>query len=217
MGFLVGLTTPSILPTEDTLPGRAEPIMEPQPHAVLGTPITGPWKEGQKSILIGLGCFWGVEHMYWETEGVEATSSGYAGGATPNPTYMEVCMGKTNHAEVVEVTYDPQKVSLRELVIMALESHDPTQGHRQGIDVGTQYRSAFYPRTAEEKAVIDELVEEYGAKLADAGFGDITTEVKLLSDTDAGEYYLAEDEHQQYLHKNPYATCPRNSTGVKCG
>mgnify|MGYP001940218564 FL=1 len=217
MSWLFG-PAPKIVDAQETLPGRAEPVLpEPQPHAVLGTPITGPWKEGQRSLLLGIGCFWGVEKMYWETDGVESTSVGYAGGNTPNPTYYEVCRGLTNHAEVVEVTYDPQRVSLEDLVVKALESHDPTQGYRQGNDVGTQYRSAFYPRTQEDKEVIEKLVERYADKLADAGFGETTTEVKLLGDTPSGQYYLAEDEHQQYLAKNPNGYCPHHSTGVKCG
>lgn len=148
---------------------------------------------------------------------MESTSVGYAGGNTPNPTYYEVCRGLTNHAEVVQITYDPQQVSLKELVVKALEAHDPTQGFRQGNDVGTQYRSAFYPETEAERVEIQGIVDSYAGKLADAGFGDTTTEVVVLSETDAGEYYLAEDEHQQYLHKNPHGYCPHHSTGVKCG
>lgn len=209
---------PKLVSKDQALPGRAEPILDnPQPHAVLGTPITGPWKEGQKSLIIAIGCFWGAEKMYWETEGVESTSVGYAGGITPNPTYYEVCRGLTNHAEAVQITYDPERVSLRDLVVKALEAHDPTQGFRQGNDVGTQYRSAFYPETEEERAEIQQLVDSYAAKLAAAGFGATTTDVTLLSETEAGEYYLAEDEHQQYLHKVPNGYCPHHSTGVKCG
>ena len=172
---------PALVSAEDALPGREEPILTtPQPHAVLGTPITGPWKDGQKSLLVAIGCFWGAEKMYWETEGVESTSVGYAGGTTPNPTYFEVCRGMTNHAETVQITYDPQRVSLRDLVVKALEAHDPTQGFRQGNDVGTQYRSAFYPETEEERQEIQQLVDSYAGKLADAGFGTTTTEVTLL-------------------------------------
>lgn len=130
---------------------------------------------------------------------------------------MSVCRGLTNHAEVVQITYDPQQVSLKELVVKALEAHDPTQGFRQGNDVGTQYRSAFYPETEAERVEIQAIVDSYAGKLADAGFGDTTTEVVVLSETDAGEYYRAEDEHQQYLHKNPHGYCPHHSTGVKCG
>ena len=156
---------PKLVAADDALPGRSEPIVDPAPHAVLGTPITGPWKDGQRSILIALGCFWGAEKMFWETEGVESTSVGYAGGTTPNPTYYEVCRGLTNHAEAVEVVYDPQRISLRDLVVQALEAHDPTQGFRQGNDVGTQYRSAFYPRTEEERAEIQGIVDSYAEKL----------------------------------------------------
>ena len=216
MGFLFA-PEPKLVDDTAALPGRAEPVLaNPRQHAVLDTPITGPWREGQKRVLIGIGCFWGAEKMFWETEGVESTSVGYAGGTTPNPTYYEVCRGLTNHAEVVEVVYDPQRISLRDLVVQALEAHDPTQGFRQGNDVGTQYRSAFYPRTEEERAEIQGIVDSYAKKLKEFGFGDTTTEVKLLSETDSGEYYRAEDEHQQYLHKVPDGYCPHHSTGVKC-
>ena len=195
---------PKIVAKTDATPGRDTPVLaDPQPHTVLGTPITGPWKDGQRSLLVALGCFWGAEKMFWELPGVESTSVGYAGGTTPNPTYFEVCQGMTNHAETVQVVYDPDKVSLKDLVVTALEAHDPTQGFRQGNDVGTQYRSAF--------------VDAYEPKLAEAGFGPITTEVRLLSETDSGAYYLAEDDHQQYLAKNPNGYCPHHSTGVKCG
>lgn len=208
---------PKIVPREKALLGRDEPILDPQPHAVLGTPVTGPWKPGQKSLIIGIGCFWGAEKLFWEMPGVESTSVGYAGGTTPNPTYYEVCGGMTNHAEVVQVVYDPAKVSLRDLVVRALEAHDPTQGFRQGNDVGTQYRSAFYVNDEAERAEVQSLVDSYAQKLRAAGYGDSTTEVTLLSQTDSGQYYLAEDEHQQYLFKNPHGYCPHHSTGVKCG
>ncbi|MDY3127037.1 MAG: peptide-methionine (S)-S-oxide reductase MsrA [Corynebacterium sp.] len=209
--------TPELVPAQRTLPGRAEPIVDaPAPHAVKQTPITGPWIEGQKSLLVGIGCFWGAEKLFWERAGVQSTSVGYAGGHTPNPTYYEVCSGLTNHAEVVEVVYDPQQVSLEELVVLALEAHDPTQGFRQGNDIGTQYRSAFYVREQGEKEVIAKLVDAYSSTLADHGFGPITTEVELLSETPAGEYYRAEESHQQYLAKNPGGYCPHHSTGIKC-
>lgn len=209
---------PQILPDERTAAGREESILpQPEPHAVLGTPITGPWESQQRSVLVGIGCFWGAEKMFWETEGVLATSVGYAGGNTPNPTYAEVCAGVTNHTEVVEITYDPEVISLRDLVVKALEAHDPTQGFRQGNDIGTQYRSAFYTNTEQEAAEIAALVDAYAPKLAEAGFGPVTTEVKPLDQTPSGEYYLAEDYHQQYLHKNPDGYCPHHSTGVACG
>lgn len=212
MAFFFG-RSPQLVAPADALPGRAEPVLAtPRPHAVLGTPITGPWREGQKRLLVGIGCFWGAEKMYWETAGVESTSVGYGGGVTPNPTYREVCSGSTNHVELVEVVYDPEQITLKELVRMALESHDPTQGFRQGNDVGTQYRSAFYTDTEEEAEQIRRWVAEYGQTLIGAGFGQITTEVATGVD-----YYLAEDEHQQYLHKVPNGYCPHHSTGIACG
>lgn len=212
MGFLFA-PTPKLVSPEDALPGRDTPILaHPQPHAVLETPITGPWNAHQRRILIGIGCFWGVEKMYWQKEGVESTSVGYGGGITPNPTYREVCTGKTNHVELVEVVYNPEIISLKELVRDALEAHDPTQGYRQGNDVGTQYRSAFYTDTEEEAQQIRAWIQQYGEQLRDVGYGDITTEVASGVD-----YYLAEDEHQQYLHKVPNGYCPHHSTGVACG
>ena len=199
------------------LPGRPEPILaNPREHAVLATPITGPWREGQKRILVGIGCFWGVEKMFWQRDGVESTSVGYAGGVTPNPTYREVCSGQTNHVEVVEVVYDPQVISLKEIVKTALEAHDPTQGYRQGNDVGTQYRSAFYTDTEEEAEQIRGWIRQYEEDLQSAGYGDITTEVASV-EADGVRYYLAEEEHQQYLHKVPNGYCPHHSTGVACG
>lgn len=212
MGFLFS-NTPSLVDASSALPGRPEPILvNPRAHAVLGTPITGPWREGQKRVLTGIGCFWGAEKMFWQLDGVEATSVGYGGGVTPNPTYREVCTGQTNHAELVEVVYDPAVISLKEIVKTALEAHDPTQGYRQGNDVGTQYRSAFFTDTEEEAEQIRGWIREYAADLKDAGYGDITTEVRAGAD-----YYLAEDEHQQYLHKVPDGYCPHHSTGVACG
>ncbi|WJY69024.1 peptide-methionine (S)-S-oxide reductase MsrA [Corynebacterium auris] len=212
MGFLFG-RTPELIDDDRALPGRSQPVLaNPRPHAVLGTPLTGPWREGQKRLLVGLGCFWGAEKLFWQMDGVESTSVGYGGGVTPNPTYREVCSGSTNHVELVEVVYDPERISLKDLVRAALEAHDPTQGFRQGNDVGTQYRSAFYTDTEAEAEQIREWVAEYGRQLSEAGFGAITTEVRSGVD-----YYLAEDEHQQYLHKVPNGYCPHHSTGVACG
>ncbi|WPF68559.1 peptide-methionine (S)-S-oxide reductase MsrA [Corynebacterium sp. 21KM1197] len=217
MGWLFS-STPELLAPQETLPGRAEPILErPHDHAVLGTPLTGPWREGQRSVLVGIGCYWGVEKMYWQMEGVESTSVGFAGGVTPNPTYREVCTGRTNHVEVAQVVFDPQRISLERIITAALEAHDPTQGYRQGNDVGTQYRSAFYTETEEDAALIRSLVQRYGEKLADAGFGPVTTEVSTLAETPAGAYYLAEEDHQQYLHKVPGGYCPHHGTGIACG
>ncbi len=217
MGWLIG-GTPALLEPGEALLGRVTPILaDPPPHAVLGTPLTGPWRAGQRSVLVGIGCYWGAEKMYWGLPGVESTSVGFAGGVTPNPTYREVCTGRTNHAEVVQVVFDPERVTLEEIVAAALEAHDPTQGYRQGNDVGTQYRSAFYTETPEEAARVREVVRGYGARLADAGFGPVTTEVSALAETPAGAYYLAEEEHQQYLHKVPGGYCPHHGTGIACG
>ncbi|AWB84873.1 peptide-methionine (S)-S-oxide reductase MsrA [Corynebacterium liangguodongii] len=212
MGFLFG-TTPELVDASRALPGRPEPVLaHPRPHAVLGTPITGPWRDGQGRVLVGLGCFWGVEKLYWQMEGVESTSVGYGGGITPNPTYREVCTGMTNHVELVEVVYDPARITLKELVKAGLEAHDPTQGFRQGNDVGTQYRSAFYTDSEDDAELVRGWVAAYGEQLAGAGLGPITTEVRAGVD-----YYLAEDEHQQYLHKVPGGYCPHHSTGIACG
>ena len=212
MGFLFA-PEPKLVPADRALPGRDTPVLDhPRPHAVLGTPITGPWKPEQRRLLVGIGCFWGAEKMFWEMEGVDSTSVGYGGGVTPNPTYREVCSGQTNHAELVEVVYDPSNLALKELVRAALEAHDPTQGYRQGNDTGTQYRSAFFTDTEEEAQQIREWIAEYEQSLASAGYGKITTEVRA-----GANYYLAEDEHQQYLHKVPGGYCPHHSTGVACG
>ncbi|WP_288865111.1 peptide-methionine (S)-S-oxide reductase MsrA [uncultured Corynebacterium sp.] len=216
MGFLFA-PSPKLVDASSALPGRAEPVLaNPRVHEVLGTPTTGPWREGQRRILIGIGCFWGAEKMLWQLDGVESTSVGYAGGVTKNPTYREVCTGQTNHVEVVEVVYDPQVISLKEIVKTALEAHDPTQGYRQGNDVGTQYRSAFYPDTEAEAEQIRAWIRQYEADLKSAGYGDITTEVASV-EKDGVTYYLAEEEHQQYLHKVPNGYCPHHSTGVACG
>ncbi|WKD60004.1 peptide-methionine (S)-S-oxide reductase MsrA [Corynebacterium caspium] len=216
MGFLFA-PKPSLVDPADTLAGGSHPVLpNPQPHAVLGTPITGPWRPEQREVYVGLGCYWGAEKIFWETPGVEATAVGFAGGQTPNPTYREVCSGRTNHTEIVRVIYDPEQVSFADLIAKTMEAHDPTQGFRQGNDVGTQYRSAIYTSTPEEAAQAQEIVSHYAKQLADAGFGQITTEVKTLADTPAGTFYLAEDEHQQYLHKIPDGYCPHHSTGVAC-
>ncbi|WP_151549381.1 MULTISPECIES: peptide-methionine (S)-S-oxide reductase MsrA [Corynebacterium] len=217
MGFLFS-RTPEMVSEAQALRGGSTPVLEcPQSHAVLGTPITGPWKPEQRRLIIGMGCFWGAEKLLWQLDGVDSTSVGYAGGFTPNPTYREVCTGRTGHTEVVEVVYDPARISAREIISATLEAHDPTQGYRQGNDVGTQYRSAYFVDSAEDEQLVRELLAAYGPKLAAAGFGPVTTEVAQLSDTPAGAYYLAEDYHQQYLHKNPEGYCPVHSTGVACG
>lgn len=213
--------TPELVDQSEALKGGDAPVQpNPQPHAVLGTPITGPWKDNQRELLVGVGCYWGPEKLFWNLDGVESTAVGFAGGVTKNPTYREVCTGRTNHVEIVRVVYDPEKINLEEVAAKALEDHDPTQGFRQGNDVGTQYRSAFYtvgPEAQEDKERIQALVDSYAQKLAQHGYGEVTTEIKRLDETPAGEFYLAEDEHQQYLYKNPLGYCPAHSTGVPCG
>lgn len=208
---------PKLVKPEDALSGGKNPVLEhPQPHAVLGTPITGPWEPEQREVYLGLGCYWGAEKLFWELPGVKSTSVGFAGGITPNPTYREVCTGRTNHTEIVHVVYDPKEVSFDTIVATAMEAHDPTQGFRQGNDVGTQYRSAIYTDTPAEAERAREIVDSYAQQLGEAGYSQITTEIKPLAETPAGAFYLAEDEHQQYLHKVPHGYCPHHSTGVAC-
>ncbi|QYJ04145.1 peptide-methionine (S)-S-oxide reductase MsrA [Nocardioides panacisoli] len=193
------------------LPGRDTPAFSlPETHAVLGTPlVTDEVPDGLEVAIFGLGCFWGAEEIYWELDGVWSTSVGYAGGHTPYPTYEEVCSGLTGHTEAMRVVFDPDRISYATLVKKFFEVHDPTQGMRQGNDVGTQYRSAIYTTTPEQEQVARELTETYGAELARRGLGEITTEV-----APAGAYYYAEAAHQQYLHKNPFGYRCHANTGV---
>lgn len=211
---------------EDALQGGRTPVLEnPQPNVVLGTPLTGLedsyWAETDgleqpAQIVLGLGCFWGVERMFWGVDGVWGTSVGYAGGYTPNPTYREVCTGRTGHAEVVRIVFDAAAVSLEQLLQIAFENHDPTQGDRQGNDVGTQYRSCVYAQDAEQLERVRRAIAGWQQRFTDAGFGDITTETAELANIGDGQYYLAEDEHQQYLHKHPDGYCNHGSNGVSC-
>lgn len=186
----------------------------PTTHTVLGTPLQGPWPEGTRTITLGLGCFWGAERAFWQLPGVVATSVGYQGGFTPYPTYEEVCTGLTGHAEMVQVAYDPAVLPDADLLRAFWESHDPTQGYRQGNDVGTQYRSAVYPTTPEQEAAARETLAAYQERLTRAGYGEITTEVRPAAE--AGPYYYAEGYHQQYLAKNPDGYCGLGGTGVSC-
>jgi peptide-methionine (S)-S-oxide reductase len=198
-------------PTE-ALPGRStRPFSVPARHAVLGTPLEGPYPAGLEVAVFGLGCFWGAERKFWQTEGVWSTAVGYAGGSTPNPTYEEVCSGGTGHAEVVQVVFDPAKVSYRDLLRAFWETHDPTQGYRQGNDVGTQYRSAIYYASEEQRRAAEESRAAYQGVLRRAGYGDITTEI-----APAGPFWFAEEYHQQYLHKVPGGYCGIGGTGVSC-
>ena len=194
------------------LPGRQQKMAVPARHFVLGTPLEPPFPDGIEIAVFGMGCFWGVERKYWKLDGVYTTSAGYAGGTTPNPTYEEVCSGLTGHTEVVMVAFDPSKISYAELLRVFWENHDPTQGMRQGNDVGTQYRSAIYWMNDAQRAEAEKSQAEFQSRLAAAGFGPITTEIAR-----APEYYFAEDYHQQYLAKNPNGYCGIGGTGVTCG
>lgn len=196
---------------EDALPGRPEPLTVDGTHAVLGTSIKPPYPEGFEEIQLGMGCFWGAERLFWKLPGVYTTSVGYAGGYTPNPTYEETCTGRTGHTEVVRVVWDPEKVSLDTILKTFWEGHDPTQGNRQGNDVGTQYRSAIYTTTDAQAAAVAASTEAYGKALQAKGLGAVSTEIKP-----AGAYFFAETYHQQYLHKNPAGYCGIGGTGVSC-
>jgi peptide-methionine (S)-S-oxide reductase len=197
---------------EDALPGReTRPFAVPERHFVLDTPLEGPYPEGLETAYFALGCFWGAERKFWETAGVFTTAAGYQGGITANPTYEEVCSARTGHAEVVKVVFDPAKVSYGDLLKLFWESHDPTQGMRQGNDIGTQYRSAIYVTSDAQKQAALETRDAFQPVLAGGGYGDITTEI-----ADATEFYYAEDYHQQYLAKNPNGYCGIGGTGMSC-
>ena len=200
------------MPSPDqALPGRDERMQVPGRHEVLGTPLEPPFPEGAELALFGMGCFWGAERVFWQAPGVISTSVGYAGGYTPNPTYEEVCSGRTGHNEVVRVVFDPAVTSNEALLKLFWENHDPTQGMRQGNDMGTQYRSGVYTYSPEQRAAAEASRDAYERRLADAGLGAITTEIE-----DAPEFYYAEDYHQQYLAKVPNGYCGLGGTGVTC-
>ena len=201
----------SILPSSsEALPGRSEEMEVPEEHFVKGTPLKGPFPEGYEDAIFGMGCFWGVERKFWETEGVYTTAVGYSGGITMNPTYREVCTGFTGHTEAVLVVYDPKKISYDELLTTFWEQHDPTQGMRQGGDVGTQYRSGIYYLNEEQKDSSLKTRKSYQEQLNKNGFGSITTEI-----IEAADFYYAEHNHQQYLAKNPEGYCGVDGTGIK--
>ena len=195
----------------DALPGRTEAIKVPDRHFVNGAPLRGPWPDGTKTAIFAFGCFWGAEKDFWQLPGVVTTAVGYAGGSTPNPTYEEACTGRTGHAEAVLVAYDPARISYEQLLNTFWESHDPTQGMRQGNDMGTQYRSLILTADDEQHAAAEASRDAYQAGLTAAGYGPISTEI-----APAGPFYYAEDYHQQYLDKNPNGYCPVHSTGVSC-
>ncbi len=193
------------------LPGREQEMPVPDRHYVLGTPLRGPFPEGLQQAVVGMGCFWGAERVFWQADGVYTTAVGYAGGFTPNPTYEEVCSGRTGHTEAVLVVFDPSRISYDEILRLFWENHDPTQGMRQGNDVGTQYRSAILWTSESEREIAEASRAAYAERLRAAGYPEITTEV-----AQAGPFYYAEDYHQQYLAKNPGGYCGLGGTGVSC-
>ena len=206
------LTQKTQMPTAETaLPGRADPLPTDERHFVSGNPLKGPYPDGFETAVFGMGCFWGVERVFWQLPGVWVTAVGYSGGLTPNPTYEETCTGRTGHAEVVKVVFDPEVISYADLLKAFWENHDPTQGMRQGNDIGTTYRSAIYYGDESQKAEAERSREAYQAALKAAGEGEITTEIAAL-----GPFYYAEDYHQGYLAKNPAGYCGIGGTGVVC-
>ncbi|GAA3385702.1 peptide-methionine (S)-S-oxide reductase MsrA [Cryptosporangium minutisporangium] len=211
--MLFGRSKSELIDAANALPGRAQPLPVADRHTVLDTPLTGPWPEGYETAVFGMGCFWGVERIFWRIPGVYSTAAGYAGGFTQNPTYEEVCSGMTGHAEVVLVVYDPAKVSYETLLKAFWENHDPTQGMRQGNDRGTQYRSAIYTTTDAQAAAAEASREVFQPVVTAAGLGEITTAIAPL-----GEFYYAEDYHQQYLSnaKNPNGYCNHGPNGLSC-
>lgn len=196
--------------SETALRGREEAIVVAATHAILGTPMAGPWP-GMELLQVGMGCFWGAERKFWQAEGIVNTAVGYAAGFTPNPSYEEVCSGQTGHNEVVRVAYDPTKITIEGILSIFWESHNPTQGMRQGNDTGTQYRSGIYVTSDAQREAAEASRDAFQPKLTRAGFGAITTEI-----VDASPFYFAEDYHQQYLHKNPGGYCGLGGTGVSC-
>ncbi|MGI8711800.1 MAG: peptide-methionine (S)-S-oxide reductase MsrA [Solirubrobacteraceae bacterium] len=202
-----------MIDSERALPGRSSEMPVADRHAVLGTPMKGPFPDGFEQIVVGLGCFWGAERVFWEAPGVYTTAVGYAGGYTPNPSYEEVCSGSTGHTEAVLVVFDPAKTSYEQILKLFWESHDPTQGLRQGNDTGTQYRSAIYWDTDEHRRLAQASRDAYNEQLRAQRYAEITTEIDSAS---AHPFYYAEDYHQQYLHKNPWGYCGLGGTGVSC-
>jgi peptide-methionine (S)-S-oxide reductase len=209
--FLFDKSKTKQVAAEDALPGRDEAISVPERHEVLGNPLTPPWPEGFQQIVVGMGCFWGAERVFWQADGVWTTAVGYAGGHTKNPTYEEVCSARTGHTEAVLAVFDPSKTSYEEMLKLFWENHDPTQGMRQGNDVGTQYRSVILYGSEAEREAAERSKAMFGERLREAGFGEITTEIAPL-----GDFYYAEDYHQQYLAKVPHGYCGLGGTGVSC-
>lgn len=208
---MFGMKKAEMVNQEVALPGRDLHMPVPEKHFVLGTPMVAPWPDTMQTVIVGMGCFWGAERKFWQAEGVYSTQVGYAAGFTPNPSYEEVCSGQTGHNEVVQVVFDPQLISFDEILQIFWENHDPTQGMRQGNDVGTQYRSGIYCLDAAQKAAAEASRDMFQDKLHAAGYGDITTEIVYVP-----AFYYAEDYHQQYLGKNPNGYCGLGGTGVSC-
>ena len=210
---IFGFQKARMITAEEALPGRSTPIDVPARHEVLGTSLKPPYPPGTQIAEFAEGCFWGAEKKFWQLPGVVSTSVGYEGGFTPNPSYEEVCSGRTGHAETVRVVYDPAKISYGDLLKAFWEGHNPTQGLRQGNDVGSQYRSAIFYHSPEQEVTVRDSLAAYQKRLTEAGYGEITTEI-----TPAPEFYFAEDYHQQYLSsgKNPHGYCPDHGTGVSC-
>jgi peptide-methionine (S)-S-oxide reductase len=201
----------ALVAAHDALPGRSTKMPVPAKHFVNGAPLVGPWPEHCETLVVGMGCFWGAERKFWQAPGVYSTSVGYAGGYTPNPSYEEVCSGLTGHTEVLMAVFDRTQTSLEAMLRVFWENHDPTQGMRQGNDVGTQYRSAIYYANDAQRAAAEKSRDAFQAELTKAGYGEITTEIAPL-----GDYFYAEDYHQQYLGKNPNGYCGLGGTGVSC-
>lgn len=209
--MFLGIRKPRMVSAADALPGRVQAMAVPERHEVLATPLTEPFPEGSRKAMFAMGCFWGAERLFWEQSGIYTTAVGYAGGYTPNPTYEEVCSGRTGHAEAVLVVYFPGEVSYEHLLRLFWEGHDPTQDMRQGNDIGTQYRSGIYVYDAEQKAAAKASAHAYQRELGAAGYAAITTEI-----VDAPRFYYAEPYHQQYLAKNPDGYCGLGGTGIAC-
>jgi peptide-methionine (S)-S-oxide reductase len=208
---IFGRDKTAMVDSDSALPGRSQEMRVPDLHEVLGTPLRGPFPDGVETAIFGMGCFWGAERVFWQAAGVYTTAVGYAGGVTPNPTYEEVCSGRTGHTEAVLVAYDTAATSYEEMLKLFWEGHDPTQGMRQGNDIGTQYRSAILWRDDAQRAAAEASRAAYQETLSDAGYGEITTEL-----AQAGPFYYAEGYHQQYLAKNPGGYCGLGGTGVAC-
>jgi peptide-methionine (S)-S-oxide reductase len=209
--MLFGSKKTQMVAPDEALPGRQAPVQIPARHEVTGNAMAPPYPEGMERAVFGMGCFWGPERTFWRTDGVWTTAVGYAGGYTPNPTYEEVCSGRTGHNEVVQVVFDPERVTYDQLLKMFWENHDPTQGMRQGNDLGTQYRSALYWVDERQRAAAERSRDAFQKVLHGSGYGSITTEIAPLE-----TFYFAEDYHQQYLHKNPGGYCGMGGTGLSC-